>query len=44
VQINIVNKKLTELTQMILQNHAEKLKVLAQVDEIKGMIVDFFAI
>ncbi len=44
VQINIVNKKLAELTEMILQNHADKLKVLAQVDEIKGMIVDFFAI
>lgn len=42
VQIKIVDKKIDELATMILQNHSDKLQMLSKVDEIKGLIVDFF--
>lgn len=43
VQVQVVNKRLDELATMILQNHTERIEMLAKVDEIKGLIVDFFA-
>ncbi len=43
VQIQVVDEKLDRLAAMLLQNHADKLKLLAQVDEIKGLLIDFFA-
>lgn len=43
IQVKVINKKLEELATMILQNHEDKLKMMAKLDEIKGMIVDFYA-
>lgn len=43
VQVQVVNRRLDELAAMILQNHSDKMQMLAKVDEIKGLIVDFFA-
>lgn len=43
VQVHVVNQKLDEIAKMILQNHEDKLAMLSKVNEIKGMIVDFFA-
>ncbi|MBQ5470553.1 MAG: YaaR family protein [Treponema sp.] len=43
-QIRVVDDKLNQLASMILQNHAEKLQMLSKLDEIKGMLVDFFAV
>lgn len=42
-QINIINQKLDELTQATLQGNMNNLKILAQVDEIKGLIVDLMS-
>ncbi|MCI6892652.1 MAG: YaaR family protein [Treponema sp.] len=42
-QINIINKKLDELTQATLQGNINNLKILSQVDEIKGLIVDLMS-
>ncbi|MCR5436794.1 MAG: DUF327 family protein [Treponema sp.] len=39
-QVEAINQKLDELTKMTLQNQMNNLKILAQVDEIKGLIVD----
>ncbi|MBR5646739.1 MAG: YaaR family protein [Treponema sp.] len=39
-QIETINQKLDELTRMTLNNQMNNLKILAQVDEIKGLIVD----
>lgn len=41
--VEIVNKRLDEIASMVLQNHSDKLMLLAKVDEIKGLIVDFLA-
>lgn len=43
-QIHVVNEKMDKLAMMILQNHEDKLNMLSKVEEIKGMIVDFFAV
>lgn len=43
VQINVIDKKLEELAGMILQNYGNKINMLAKVNEIKGLIVDFYA-
>lgn len=42
-QIRIVDQKLEELAAMVLQNHQDKLNMMSKVDEIKGLLVDFFA-
>ncbi|MCR5187835.1 MAG: YaaR family protein [Treponema sp.] len=42
-QINIINKKLDELTQATLQGNMNNLRILAQVGEIKGLIVDLMS-
>lgn len=43
VQIRIIDEKLDHLAQEILKSHADKIKILANIDEIKGLVVDFFA-
>lgn len=42
-QINIINEKLDELTRATLEGNMNNLKILAQVDEIKGLIVDLMS-
>ena len=42
-QVRVVNEKLAELTAMVMQNHADKIKMLSKVEEIKGLLVDFLA-
>ena len=41
--IEIINKKLDALARETLSNQASNLKILAQVDEIKGLIVDLMS-
>ena len=43
MQVQVVNRRLDELATMILQNHTDRIQMLTKVDEIKGLIVDFFA-
>ena len=43
VQRRVVDEKLNELATMVLQNYNDKIQMLAKVDEIKGLLVDFFA-
>lgn len=43
IQVRVIDKKLDELTAMVLQSHTDKLKLLSKVDEIKGLLVDFLA-
>lgn len=40
VNIELINKNLDNLTRSMLQNQKDNLKLLSQVDEIKGLIVD----
>lgn len=42
-QVRVVDQKLNELAVMVMQNHSDKLRMLSKVDEIKGLLVDFFA-
>ena len=42
-RIEIINKKLDALAKETLSNQASNLKILAQVDEIKGLIVDLMS-
>lgn len=42
-QINIINQKLDELTRETLNTQMNNLKILAQVNEIKGLIVDLMS-
>lgn len=42
-QITVINKKLDELTQITLENQKDNIKILAQIDEIKGLIVDLMS-
>lgn len=42
-QVQIINEKLNELTKSTLGNQMENLKILAKVDEIKGLIVDLMS-
>jgi uncharacterized protein len=44
IQIQIINKRLDTLASDLLYNHLEKLKLLAKVDEINGLIVDLLAV
>ena len=41
--IDLVNKKLDEMTQATLENQIDNLKILAQINEIKGLIVDLIS-
>ena len=43
VQINIINEKLDNLTKSMLETQVNNLKILQQVDEIKGLIVDLMS-
>lgn len=40
-KINLINEKLDNLTRSMLMNQKDNIKLLAQVNEIKGLIVDF---
>lgn len=40
IQIEIINKKLDELTKGMLSDQKNNLKILADINEIKGLIVD----
>jgi uncharacterized protein len=40
IQIQVINQKLDQLAADMLANHAEKLKLLARVNEIQGLVVD----
>lgn len=42
-QITVINKKLDELTQSTLENQKDNLKILAQINEIKGLIIDLMS-
>lgn len=42
-QITVINKKLDEMTQATLENQIDNLKILAQINEIKGLIVDLIS-
>lgn len=42
-RVTKINKALEELGQQILTNHAEPLKILDKIGEIRGLIVDLFA-
>ena len=42
-QIEVINKKLDALTRETLSNQMNNLKILAQVNEIKGLIVDLMS-
>lgn len=39
-QIEVIDKKLDQLASDVLYNHADKLKILARVDEINGILVN----
>ena len=43
VTIEIINQKLDALARETLSNQAENLKILAQVNEIKGLIIDLMS-
>ncbi len=43
VQINVINEKLDLLAQSMLDDQKNNLKILQQVDEIKGLIVDLMS-
>lgn len=43
VQINTINEKLDALARMTLETQMDNLKILAKVDEIKGLIVDLMS-
>lgn len=42
-QISVINKKLDEMTQATLENQIDNLKILTQMNEIKGLIVDLMS-
>lgn len=39
-QIDVIDKKLDQLASDVLYNHADRLQILAKVDEINGILVD----
>ncbi|MFO7153110.1 MAG: YaaR family protein [Bacillota bacterium] len=41
--VKIVDQKLMELTELLLSKNADALKVLALVDEIRGLLLDLYA-
>lgn len=42
-QVTVINKKLDELTQATLKTQKDNLKILSQINEIKGLIVDLIS-
>jgi uncharacterized protein YaaR (DUF327 family) len=42
-RVTKINRILEELGEQILSSQAEPLKILAKIDEIKGLIIDLFA-
>lgn len=42
-RVTRINRALEELGEQILSSQAEPLKILAKIDEIKGLIIDLFA-
>lgn len=42
-QVTVINKKLDELTQATLETQKDNLKILSQINEIKGLIVDLIS-
>jgi hypothetical protein len=42
-RVTKINRVLEELGEQILSSQAEPLKILAKIDEIKGLIIDLFA-
>lgn len=43
VQVRVIDEKLDHVASEILKSHIDKLQMLAKIDEIKGLVVDFFA-
>lgn len=43
VQIQVINQKLDEMTKDVLYCQANNLKILKQIDEIKGLIIDLMS-
>ena len=43
VKINTINQKLDALTRDMLMNQQDNFKTLAQMNEIKGLIIDFLS-
>lgn len=43
ITVQIINTKLDELAAGILYNQADQLKILAKIDEIHGILVDFLS-
>ncbi len=43
VQVQVINNKLDQLASEMMYNHRSKLKLLGQIDELKGLIVDLLA-
>lgn len=43
VQINVINEKLDDLTRDMLSNQTSNLKILAQINEIKGLVIDLLS-
>ncbi|MCR4627508.1 MAG: YaaR family protein [Treponema sp.] len=44
VQVQVINQKLDNLAADLLYNHMDKLKILAKVGEINGLLVDLYAV
>lgn len=44
VEIHVINQKLDALASDVMYNQADNIKILASVDEIKGLIVDLLAV
>lgn len=42
-RVTKINQALEELGEQVLSSQAEPLKILAKIDEIKGLIIDLFA-
>jgi uncharacterized protein YaaR (DUF327 family) len=43
VRVTKINQALEELGTQVLESQQEALKILAKIDEIKGLILDLFA-
>lgn len=43
IQVNVINKKLEQLTYDIIYNHSKNINLLARIEEINGLIVDLLA-
>lgn len=42
-KINVINEKLDNMTRAMLYNQRDNLKMLAQINEIRGLIIDFMS-